>query len=403
MGILKRFFNASTITLTGWDGVNRTANSPITVTKENSILLPVVYAAINVKSSSLGKLPLHVYQRTDNGRERIMNHPVSYLLGVRPNPLMTPYTFFHTIITMQNMFGLALVRMEFKGGRVNALYLLHPETTEVRKENGKIYYTETLENGSKKTYTDDEVIRLPYLTQDGFTPLSPIEVAMDTIGQLKAQSKFANTYFSNGALTKGALEIDQTLSPEAKKKIRNEFEKMNTGVENWNRVAVFDGGIKYKSLQLPLDQVQFIETQNWGIRDVCRVFNVPPHLVQDLQSTNYSTLEQQSLAFIENTISPIATLIEQEMTYKLFTDNELEKGYYVEFNLTAGLRSDSVARSAYYKTMLESGIYNINEIRTLENLNGIGPAGDKHRVDLNHVSVDIADEYQMNKSNSGQS
>ncbi|MEB8733826.1 phage portal protein, partial [Bacillus cereus] len=30
-----------------------------------------------------------------------------------------------------------------------------------------------------------------------------------------------------------------------------------------------------------------------------------------------------------------------------------------------------------------------------------GEYGDKHRVDLNHVSIEIADEYQLAKANGG--
>jgi hypothetical protein len=51
--------------------------------------------------------------------------------------------------------------------------------------------------------------------------------------------------------------------------------------------------------------------------------------------------------------------------------------------------------------MSEIGAYSINEIRDLEEMDAIGPAGDVHRVDLNHVSIQIADEYQLAKANAG--
>jgi len=47
--------------------------------------------------------------------------------------------------------------------------------------------------------------------------------------------------------------------------------------------------------------------------------------------------------------------------------------------------------------MLDKGVYSINEVREFEERNAI-EGGDKHRVDLNHVSLDIADEYQLSKA-----
>mgnify|MGYP001172745864 FL=1 len=47
--------------------------------------------------------------------------------------------------------------------------------------------------------------------------------------------------------------------------------------------------------------------------------------------------------------------------------------------------------------MLGEGVYSINEVREFEEKNAI-EGGDVHRVDLNHVSIDIADEYQLSKA-----
>ncbi|MEH7220335.1 portal protein, partial [Bacillus toyonensis] len=45
--------------------------------------------------------------------------------------------------------------------------------------------------------------------------------------------------------------------------------------------------------------------------------------------------------------------------------------------------------------------FSINKVLELEDIDGIGEYGDKHRVDLNHVSIEIADEYQLAKASGG--
>jgi hypothetical protein len=52
------------------------------------------------------------------------------------------------------------------------------------------------------------------------------------------------------------------------------------------------------------------------------------------------------------------------------------------------LRGDHASRSAYYVSALQNGWMTINEIRELENLNPIGPEGDKHFVQLNMTTLD---------------
>ncbi len=50
--------------------------------------------------------------------------------------------------------------------------------------------------------------------------------------------------------------------------------------------------------------------------------------------------------------------------------------------------------------MMNLGVYSINEVRKLENMNSIGIQGDTHRVDLNHVDIKVANDYQLAKANS---
>ena len=46
----------------------------------------VVYACVRVLSEAIAQLPLHVYQYTENGKERVPRHPLYFLLHDQPNP-----------------------------------------------------------------------------------------------------------------------------------------------------------------------------------------------------------------------------------------------------------------------------------------------------------------------------
>jgi len=52
------------------------------------------------------------------------------------------------------------------------------------------------------------------------------------------------------------------------------------------------------------------------------------------------------------------------------------------------LRGDAASRAQYYTPLFNIGVFSQNEIRALEDMNSIGPEGDKHFVQVNVTPVD---------------
>ena len=186
------------------------------------------------------------------------------------------------------------------------------------------------------------------------------------------------------------------LNKEAKEVIRQEWESANTGINNAQRVAILDAGLEFQNISMPLRDAQFIESMKFDKTEIATMFDVPPHMVGDLDRATHSNIEQENLSFLQNTINPILVQYQEEFRNRLFTEREAQE-YYLNFNLDMILRADTKTRAEFYKVMLDKGVYSINEIREFEERNAI-EGGDTHRVDLNHVSIDIADEYQLAKA-----
>src|SRR3712207_7344017 len=55
---------------------------------------------------------------------------------------------------------------------------------------------------------------------------------------------------------------------------------------------------------MKLTDAQFLESKRFRIEDVCRVFRVPLHLVQDLSRSTNNNIEHQGLEFIVYTMLP---------------------------------------------------------------------------------------------------
>lgn len=374
-----------------------------TITSLTALNVGAIYACVNIKANAIAKLPLQVYRKNKNGRERDTSHQVSYLLETRPNSYQTPFVFKHTITVHRNLWGTAYIRMVNDGtGNIKELIIINPSTVSaVQDMKGSHWYVENRSIGNDVgtyVYHPSEIIVLPYLSTDGIIGKSPITIARETAGTMLAAQKFLGSFYKNGTTTKGIIKTATQLNKEAKDKVREAWAIANSGNENANKIAVLDNGMEFQNMTMPLQDAEFIASQKFGVAEIARIFNVPLHKLNELDRATFSNIEQQSMEFIQDCIQPELVAWEEELNWKLFTTLE-QKRYYVRFNLSSALRGDSQSRAAYYKEMIGSGVYSINEVRALEEKDAI-EGGDKHRVDLNHISIDIADEYQMAKANS---
>ncbi|MGD6992163.1 phage portal protein [Sutcliffiella horikoshii] len=395
---LSKIFNRTKAPTSFSSYVSPISTSGEVVTVENSTNLGIVYACINVKASAIAKLPLQVFVKTKDGRTRDHAHRISYLLETRPNPHMSPYMFKFVMMVHRETYGAAFIRMKFnRKGLVESLHLMYPSSVSIIEDiEGKVFYVETMNDNTQQVYSEDEVIFIPAFTTDGYNIKSPITVARETIGIIRSQEKFLGSYYQNGTLARGVIKVPTTLNKEAKEKVREEFQKMNAGMQNASKVAVLDEGFDYQNITIPLGDSEFIASQNFSLRQICRIYGIPPHMVGDLERSTFNNIEQMSMDFVLNTLQPICVSIEEEMDYKIFNKQEQQKGYYVKFNLTSALRADSKSRAEYMQLMIRNGLLTTNEGRKLEDLEPIKD-GDRLLISQDLTHLDNLENLQSSK------
>lgn len=366
------------------------------VTVNSALGVPIVYTCVNIIANSIAKLPFQTFKKSESGRERNNSHSVAKLLDTRPNPYQSPFKFKHLVETHRNLWGNAYINIDWGwDGRPKALWLLNPSKTEpiVDVETNEVWFVTTLPNGKTVKIGYGDMIHLTGLSTDGLKGKTQIQVLRESIGSSQAAQKFKGKFYKHGAVNSGFLKIPGMLNKDAKEVIRDEWEEANTGINNAQRIAILDAGLEFQSIGMPLKDAQFVEGMKLDKAEIATLYNVPLHMVNELERSTHNNMEQQTLEYIMNTLSPIIKQWEEEFSYQLFSLKE-QKMYYLKFNLTSLLRSDSKSRAEYYATMLDKGVYSINEVRELEEKDGI-EGGEIHRVDLNHVSIEIADEYQL--------
>ena len=149
--------------------------------------------------------------------------------------------------------------------------------------------------------------------------------------------------------------------------------------------------MQYRAISLPPEDSQFLSTRQIGVNEICRIFRVPPHMVQNLEHATFSNIEHQSIDFVVHTLTPWLVRFEQAIIKDLLLPGEQDT-IFPKFNVDGLLRGDYQSRMQGYATGISNGFLSPNDIRRLENLDLI-PAdkgGDDYYLNGGYVKLQDA-------------
>jgi HK97 family phage portal protein len=348
----------------------------------------VVLACVRVLATSVAGLPLHLYRRQEGGGKTVAReHPLYRVLHSTPNGWQTSFEWREQLMMHLCLHGNAYVEMRAgAAGFASELVALHPSRMKVERiENGRLRYKYREETGAETVYTQDQIMHLRWLSDDGVNGMVPVELARDAIGLARACEIHGASFFANGARPGVVLATDGVIDPEAAVALRNNWERVHRGPDRANKTAVLTNGLKPVEFGGTNQESQFLETRRFSVEEICRIYGCPPHLVGDLTRSSFSNIEQQSLDYLQNTLLGWLRRFESAFARDLITDDSL----FAEFDVRGLLRGDAAARASYYQTLWGLGVASVNEIRSWENLDPV-VNGDTRFVQLNMTTLDKA-------------
>lgn len=346
------------------------ASSGVTVNPDTAESISAVYAAIAAISESVGSLPLDVYRRTDTGREKARQHPLYRLLHDAPNSYQTALELREQMQRHILLRGNAYAEIVRGGnGQPQALLPLHPDrVTILRNQAGNLLYDVTDESGRVRRLLADEVLHLRYHTDDGIVGRSPIQVARDTVGLALAERTHGSKMFEQGTKLSGVIEAPPGLTKEQNTQIRESWAAGQEGVNNHGKTPVLPQGAQYKPVSMTLEDAEWIEARRLSVEEVARLLRVPPVLIGDLREANYSNAVELGRYFVTHTLRRHLVAWEQGINRVLIND---PARFYVEHNVEALLRGDSLTRAQFYERGINDRWMLRSEVRRLENLPAI--------------------------------
>ena len=339
------------------------------VSPQLAMQLTAVFSCVRVLAESVGMLPCSLYEQLETGNRRAVRERLNRLLSVNPNNYMTPQEFWELLIACLCLRGNFYAYKVKALGEVVELLPLEPSSVTPKLNNKwEPEYQVTFPDGRHDTLTQDDIWHVRIFTLDGLTGLSPIAYAKQAVGLGLATEEHGSRLFGNGAVTSGVLQTDQYLKDDAWERLKTDFENRHQGLANAHKPMILEMGLKWQQISMTSEDAQFLETRKFQLEEICRIFRVPLHMIQNTDRATFNNIENLGIGFINYSLVPYLTRIEQRINAGLVKPSK-QGVFYAKFNAGALLRGDMKSRFDAYATGINWGIYSPNECRELEELN----------------------------------
>jgi HK97 family phage portal protein len=299
--------------------------------------------------------------------------------------------FYETLVVHLLSWGNAYVVKvrSAANSRVAMLDLLMPNMVQPRwcrrtpdNPSGKEFYI-IGSDGQVAVATPQDVVHIPAMGQGLLQGMSPIGAARQALGLSVAAEEYGARLFGSGNLMAGILQTDQRLQKDDAARLRERWREKMAGLGNAFDVAIMDSGAKWQPIGIPPEDSQFIQTRQFAVEEVARLYGIPPHMLgQVTHSTSWGTgIEQQSIGFNTYTLRPWLTRIEQALSNEL-----LPRGVNARFNAAELLRGDTRAEIDAHQVAVLSGQETVNEARAARGLPPVD-SGDETFFPLNYTTL----------------
>ena len=375
------FWFRSTPTLTG---------SGSTVNADTATSLTAVWRAVTLLSDTMGMLPAKVYRRLPDGtKEPLPRNPVSHLLRWQPNKWQTAFTWYEMMAGHVELRGNAFSRVERNSiGTPTALIPWNPDRVRLDVKGERVTYTLSRSDGTTTVVPMEDMLHVRG-PGDGLVGYSPIARMAESLGVGFAAQSYGARFFGNDSRPGGVLKTAGTLKKDTRDEMEKSWTRAHTGA-NSHRIAILESGTEFQAIGIAPEEAQFLETRNFQIDEVGRMFGVPPHMLMQNNRSTFSNIEHQGQEFATYSMQPRLVRWEQEIKRTLFPGQD---DIFVEFLMDAMLRADTKARAESNAIRLMNGSLSPNEWRRMENQNPTDTeGGDMYWMPLNLGPMDQAAE-----------
>jgi HK97 family phage portal protein len=360
--------------------------TPVSATK--ALGYAPLYQAVGRISGDCAKLPLNVYAPTERGRSVAKSHPVQRRIHryAKTNPEVSGYKFWRRFFTSALMFGNAYAWIDRNNiGQVIGLYQLLPDRTWMERVNGSLMCTVQTVAG-QRSFRADDVLHVEGLSIDGVAGENTLKLFRQDFAIALAAKQFEARFFRNNMSAGGILQAKAGTDPKKVKRTEAAIKEKFSGSDNAFKTLVIRDAMQWINTQVDPQKAQLKELNEQQVREIARMYNLPPSYLGLPDSVSYNSEEAAKQNYYDGALSHWLIQNASECTTKLLSDDERDSGMYCEYNVNALLWADAITRNTIAVTGIQAGRWSANETRAWENADGYD-GGDEYYRPLNVAPV----------------
>lgn len=344
---------------------------------EMALTVSAVYRAVELRAKTEAQFAIQYQKMNAAGGNFVpdMYGPgrgINYLLQVQPNPISTAASLIEQAVIRRLLLGNAFVYIERDewGDPVNLWLADCGGYDEITGTYNLVYLGDDGVRFKVNALRKDVLhFANTFRYQQGFWGISTIKYAYDTLSLVKTESNQALETAAKGGRVKLIIGEEKPANGQGtlafglmnKGEIDKYASELNDKVYQQDIVGI-RGLSALHNISMSAQDMQLMEHMNMGLDDVARFFGTPRPLLMLDTNSHYTTYTNATLEYLQRTVQPDITEMEQEMNRKLLTREDFGKRriHMCEQPL---LRLDKEAQAKVDQLQLQTGAATVNEIR----------------------------------------
>lgn len=314
--------------------------------------LEIVNRGVNMIVDDVAEIPTRVGDAISgnfNIVKGIKRSRVSTLLNQEPNPYQDISTFRRNLVTDYLLDGNIFIYFD-------GVHLYHLPAQHVTIHADEETYIKKFTFKERVVFSPDEIIHVKensfYSIYRGVSRLKP---ALRTMILMQRMRDFQDNFFKNGAVPGLVLKSPNTLSEKIKERMIQSWSMRYNPTGGGRRPLILDGGIEIDNLSnVNFKELDFQSSIAENEKVILKALGIPPLLVD---SGNNANIKPNMRLYYLETVLPIVRKMNEAM--ERFFGFELAE----DITTIPALQPELNEQSAYYSTLVNTGIISPNEAR----------------------------------------
>lgn len=360
-----------------WESLTGGGQSP---SEAAAMRVTAVYACVQLISGAISSMPMHVYSRAGDGDlSRDQSTPLWWVLNEEFAPRWPAAAGWSFLVASKLLHGDAFAEIiRDRNGNIKGLVPIHPRRVEAiaspdgwrlvyRVQPDSTILSPAPEAQAARTIDQDDMLHVPGFGFDGLRGVSALRNSLSTAGTLAISAQdFSASFLENLGRPDFALATDRDLTDEQFARLQDNLAQ-HKGPTNSGKPMILEGGLDIKTLTMPLEEMQLLETRKFQVEEICRAFGVPPFMIGHTEKTSSwgTGVAAMGAGFVRFALRDHLNAFQNEINRKFFRT----PSHVAEFDTAELERADLGVMMTALRTALgragEAPIMSIEEVRTM--------------------------------------